>query len=123
MHVRIGTALAVALLATAEPGDDFFAYANAAWLEATEIPAGSARWNARNEINDLTRRQVTQLIDDAAAAPAGSLAREVADYRAAWLDETAIDARGAAPLRPTFERIDGVHDKAALTRLLGSGLR
>ena len=52
--------------ASIRPGDDFFAYANGGWLKATEIPEGSPRWNARNEINDLTRRQVEQLIDDAA---------------------------------------------------------
>ena len=30
-----------------QPGDDFFAYANGGWLQATEIPAGKDRWNAR----------------------------------------------------------------------------
>jgi predicted metalloendopeptidase len=123
--------LAVALLFLAEPGvdisihpgDDFFAYANGAWLKATEIPAGSPRWNARGDINELTRQQVAQLVDAAASAPAGSDARKVADFRAAYLNETAIDARGITPLRPMFERIDGVHDKASLTRLLGSELR
>jgi predicted metalloendopeptidase len=109
--------------ASIHPGDDFFAYANGAWLEVTEIPTGSARWNARNEINDLTQRQVEQLIADAATAPAESDARKVADFRAAYLDQTSIDARGIGPLRPMFERIDAVNDKAALTRLLGSDVR
>jgi Predicted metalloendopeptidase len=39
------------------PGDDFFAYANGSWLQATEIPAGKDRWNARSEIGELTRRR------------------------------------------------------------------
>ena len=49
---------AVILIAAAavHPGDDFFAFANSEWLEATEFPAGSKRWTARNEINDLTRQ-------------------------------------------------------------------
>ncbi|HEY2809669.1 MAG TPA: M13 family metallopeptidase [Steroidobacteraceae bacterium] len=104
------------------PGDDFFAYANGGWLEATQIPEGSQRWNARNEINDLTRRQLERLIDDAADAPAGSDARKVADFRAAYRNEAAIEARGLASLAPSLDRINGVHDKAALTRLLGSEL-
>ncbi len=120
MLAQIGSALAIALMCATEPGDDFFAYANSEWLEATEIPSGSGRWNARNEISDLTRRQVTQLIEDAAAASAGTEARKVADFRAAYQN----DARDvAALLRAMFERIDGVHDKTALMRLLGSGLR
>lgn len=105
------------------PGDDFFAYANGAWLKATEIPAGIARWTARNEISDLTRRQVAQLIDDAAAAPAESDARKVADFRAAYLNESAIEASGLTPLKPMLDRIDALRDKTALTRLLGSELR
>jgi len=105
------------------PGEDFFAYANGAWLKATEIPAGKERWNARSEIDELTRQQIAKLIDDAAAAPAGSDARKVADFRAAYLNETAIEAQGLASLKPLFDRIDAIHDKVALAGLLGSELR
>jgi predicted metalloendopeptidase len=105
------------------PGDDFFAYANGAWLEETAIPAGSVRWNARNEISDVTQRQVEQLITGAAGAPAGSDARKVADFYAAYLNESAIEVRGVAPLLPMFERIERVRDRDTLTRLIGSELR
>ena len=104
------------------PGDDFFAFANGEWLRTTEIPAGREAWNARTEINELTRRQVARLLDDAGAQPAGTLARKVADFRAAWMNERAIEARGIAPLRLLLDSIHRVRDKAALTRLLGSGL-
>jgi putative endopeptidase len=104
------------------PGDDFFVYANGDWLKTTELPAGRERWNARNEIDELTRQQVLKLLDDAGAEPAGSTARKVADFRAAYLNEAAIEARGLAALQPLLDSIDHVQDKAALTRLLGSGL-
>ena len=105
------------------PGDDFFAYANGGWLHATEIPAGERRWGARSEIAQRTRQQLAQLLDDARAAPAGSDARKVADFRAAYLDEAAIEARGIAPLKPLLDRIDRIRDKAGLARWLGSELR
>jgi putative endopeptidase len=106
-----------------KPGDDFFAYANGSWLKATEIPAGKDRWSARNEISELTRQQVAKLLDDAGAEPVGSTARKVADFRAAYLNEAAIEARGIAPLKPLLDSIDHVGDKAALTRFLGRGLQ
>jgi putative endopeptidase len=109
--------------ASIRPGDDFFAYANGGWLEETQIPEGSPRWNARNEINEVTRRQLEKLIDDAADAPAGSDTHKVAAFRTAYLNEAAIEARGLASLMPSLDRINDVHDKAALTRLLGSVLR
>ena len=115
--------LSAARAQTVSPGDDFFGYANAAWLKAATIPAGRERWSARNEIDDITRGRVLTLLDQAAAAPAGSAPRKIADFRAAWLDEAAIEARGLAPLRPLLDSIDRVEDKAGLTRLLGRGLR
>jgi putative endopeptidase len=105
------------------PGDDFFAYANGAWLQATQIPDGEQRWGARNEISNLTRRQLEQLVDDAAGAPSDSNARKVANFRAAYLDETTIEMDGVTPLAPTFGRINAIGDRAALTRFLGSELR
>ena len=106
------------------PGDDFFAYANGGWLQATAIPAGKDRWSARNEIE---RAHPTAGRDNCSTTPAprrsGSTARKVADFRAAYLNEAAIEARGLAPLKPLLDSIDHVADKAALTRLLGRGIR
>jgi putative endopeptidase len=124
----VNLGLALALLCTAldtawaqgvAPGDDFFAFANEAWLRSTVIPEGRERWGARNEIEELTRRQIAALLDSAATAPRGSAARMVADFRAAWLDEAAIEARGLAALQPILDTIDQVGDKVSLTRLLG----
>ena len=106
--------------AGAQPGDDFFGYANEAWLKTAVIPAGKNRWSVRDEINDRTRRQVAQIFDDAGSSRPGSLARKVADFRSALLDQSAIDAKGVAPLAPLLSGIDRAGDKTALTRLLGS---
>ena len=53
----------------------------------------------------------------------GSLARMVADFRAALLDEAGHRGEGARPLAPMFARIDRVGDKRGLARLLGSTMR
>jgi putative endopeptidase len=102
------------------PGDDFFSYANGSWLRAAVLPAGAERWTVRNEIDALTRQQVVALLDDARTAPSGSLGRKVSDYREAYLNEAAIEARGLAPIRPLLDSIARVRDKVALTRFLGS---
>lgn len=104
---------------TIQPGDDFFGYANGRWLAASTIPAGMERWSARTEIDSVTRGRIAWLITHGATAPAGSLARKVADFRAAWLDASAIERHGLAPLRPALDSIDRLHDAAGLTRALG----
>lgn len=105
-----------------QPGDDFFAYANGSWLANSEIPAGKERRSARTEIVELTRQQITTLLDSASAASAGTDARKVADFRAAYLNEAAIESAGLAPLMPLLKRIDGVRNQTTLSRLLGSML-
>ncbi|HXA17805.1 MAG TPA: M13 family metallopeptidase [Thermoanaerobaculia bacterium] len=109
--------------ASITPGDDFFAYANGAWLKATTIPAGSPRWGARDELEELTRRRIATLLDTAGAVRASSAARKVADFRAAYLNEAAIEAKGVAPLKPLLDGVENVSDKTDLTRLLGRGMR
>jgi predicted metalloendopeptidase len=109
--------------ASISPGDDFFAYANGGWLKATALPAGKERWGARDELEELTRRRIAALLDAAGSAPAGSAARKVADFRAAYLNETAIEARGLASLKPLLDRVEKVSDKADLARLVGRGMR
>ena len=106
-----------------KPGDDFFSYANGSWLKATTIPAGKERWTARDEITVLVSQRIAKLLDDARTAPPGSSARKVADFRAAYLNESAIESKGIAPLQPLLDSIDRIQDRAALTRLLGSGVR
>ena len=102
-----------------KPGDDFFAYANRAWLDTTAIPAGKPRWGARDEVANVMRARLARILDDAAAAPRGSTPRKVADFRASYMDRAAIERRGLAPLQSELAAIDAIHDKAALTRFLG----
>jgi len=109
--------------ASITPGDDFFAYANGAWLKATTIPDSRPRWGARDELEELTRRRIAELLDAASGVQAGTAARKVANFRAAYLNEAAIETRGLASLKPMLDRVDKVSDKTDLTRLLGTGMR
>jgi putative endopeptidase len=116
-------AVEVGVDASIKPGDDFFAYANGDWLKTTDIPAGRQRWSERNEIAERTRQQIASLLESNVTAPKGSTARKVADFQAAYLNRTAIEAKGLAPIKPLFEQINRVRDKVALTQLLGRNLR
>jgi len=108
---------------TVKPGDDFFAYANRAWLSSAVIPPGRDRWGVRDDIDVKTARQIAALLNDARTARPGSLARQVADFHAALLDRDAIDAKGLSAVAPMLERIAALHDKRALTRFLGATMR
>jgi predicted metalloendopeptidase len=107
------------------PGDDFFAFANGAWIKRTEIPADRASYGPGEILVEKTREQVRGLIQDAAKAHphAGSDAQKVGDYYTSYLDEAAINAKGLAPLKDDMARIAAIADRHALSSYLGSTLR
>jgi predicted metalloendopeptidase len=106
------------------PGDDFFRYANGAWMSATEIPADRAATGPDAALAELTTTRTADLIKGAAAsAAAGSDARKVGDYYAAYMDEAGIESRGLKPLQPTLDAVAAIADRKDLARYLGSTLR
>jgi putative endopeptidase len=107
------------------PGDDFFRYANGAWIKTTEIPADRAANGPDAILAELTSQRTSDLIQEAAKSgpPAGSEARKVGDYYASYMDEAGIEAKGLRPLQPTLDRIAAIKDRKALARYLGGTLR
>ena len=107
------------------PGDAFYAYANGAWEQRTEIPADRGSYGVDAEVTDLTDRQTATLIKAAAAAkaPAGSERRKIGDCYTSFMDEAAIEAQGLRPLAPTLKAIAGLRDRKELAHFLGTTLR
>jgi predicted metalloendopeptidase len=99
------------------PGDDFFTYANGAWLDSSMPGVMGLLWN-------LTNERVAALIQAAAAskAPVGSDRRKLGDCYSSLLDEAATEAKGLKPLRPTLQAIAAIRDRQALARQLGATL-
>ena len=108
-----------------KPGDDFFAYANGAWLKSTEIPADRSDYGAGAVLVEEANRRTQELIRnaDATRPPPGSEARKVADFYASFMDEQAIERAALRPLEPTLARIAAIADRRALAAYLGSTLR
>jgi len=108
-----------------KPGDDFFRYANGAWIKRTEIPPDRSYVGIWDSLIDLSRQRTAGLIEEAAKAkaPAGSNARKIADLYHSFMDEAAIETRGLAPLRPRLDAIAAIRDKHELARALGESLR
>jgi putative endopeptidase len=112
-----------------KPGEDFYRYANGDWLKRTEIPP-DRRYIDPNGLdfdgsNDLSRKRIASLIEEAAKAnaPAGSKTRKIVDFYHSYMDETTIETKGLAPLRPHLDAIAAIRDKHDLARTLGESLR
>ncbi|MBE7219866.1 MAG: hypothetical protein INR64_15455, partial [Caulobacteraceae bacterium] len=50
-----------------KPGDDFFRYANGAWLKRVDIPSDRTRFGAFDILSVLSENRVHAILDDASA--------------------------------------------------------
>jgi putative endopeptidase len=113
----------------ARPQDDFYDYANGAWIKTATIPASEARWGSFNELADFNQKALRDICEQTAANPGakGSNTQKVGDFYAAGMDSAAIEKAGLAPIKPYLDRINGIKnytgllDEMALQYAEGSG--
>jgi putative endopeptidase len=99
------------------PGVDFFRFANGRWLEANHIPPDRSYWGVDSVLEQENQTFIRELVESLGRQdwPAGSAQRKVADFYLSGMDEKAIDAAGATPLEPEFERIAAIRSTADIT--------
>ena len=105
-----------------DPGDDFFNYANGGWSKAVQIPADRPSYGAFDAIAEKVNARTADLIKGAGKSNDPEV-RKIGDYYDAFMDENAIEKKGLAPIKAELEEINGIADKVALARVLGSQLR
>ena len=108
-----------------KPGDDFEEYANGAWRKATEIPADRAGTGTFLKVFEVAEKRNQDIIQNAGKSnpAAGSDAKRIADYYAAYMDEAAIEKRGLAAIDADLKAVDAIADNTALSRALGAQVR
>ena len=103
---------------SADPGVDFYRFANGGWLDANPIPAGYGAWGAFEEVGRRNEVILRELLERAAAEPVDDLDRLLGDAFAAGLDVAAIEAAGLEPIAPLLRAIEGAGDHEAVLALL-----
>ena len=107
-----------------KPGDDFYRYANGGWLKTAKVSDQMPSYDNRAILVARTSQRVRDLIQAAAIAQStkGSVTQKVGDYYASFMDESAIEAKGMAPLADEMVQISRITSKAMLSAYLGGTL-
>ena len=103
------------------PGEDFFAYVSGNWAENTEIPSDKSMYGSFLVLRDLSEARLRQLVESYPAgdpATGGDAAKIAALYQG-FMDEAAIEAKGAQPLQASLEAIRAAGSRDELARLMG----
>ncbi len=105
-----------------KPGDDFWTFANGGWDARTQIAADRTSAGPSVILSDQAELQVKQILADAASNPeaTGAGAKQLGDLYAGFMDQAAIEQRGAAPLAPYFAKIDAANDRSKLQVLFAT---
>jgi putative endopeptidase len=114
---------------TCKPCEDFFHYANGEWLKKNPVPAAYPTWGRFNELAERNREQLHGILESASAnvkALPGSNEQKIGDFYASCMDEKDVNAAGAKPLDPEFNRIGAISGamdlQAEVARLQGMGV-
>ena len=101
---------------TVKPGDNFFKYANGAWLKKNPIPAAYPSWGIGNVVNDELRDRLKKINEDAlnAKAEKGSNTQKIGDFYFSGMDTLGIEKQGLDPLKAEMDKIEQVKDVNSL---------
>jgi putative endopeptidase len=103
---------------------DFFAFANGAWLKRDTIPAAFSTSGVGKDMTDRNELVVRSVLDDAMASrhsePAGSTRAKLGTFYASCMDSTLAEKQGADPIRPQLKSIAAIATRSALVAQIGA---
>ncbi|HEY8011872.1 MAG TPA: M13 family metallopeptidase [Rudaea sp.] len=106
----------------AAPGNDFFRYANGAWIDKTEIPADKAGISLRLAMSDQVEQRLHDLME-AAAAQTGhepnTLDGKVGAFYKSFMDEARIEAAGGKAIARQLDVVREAKSRDDLAALMG----
>ena len=105
-----------------KPGDDFFLYANGAWLNRTEIPADRTSIGSFQNLQILSENRMKELVNDLEARNPATLnpeEKQLRDLYDAFMDTKQIETRGIDPIKPDLARIAALKTPTDVATLMG----
>ena len=105
------------------PGDDFNRYASGHWLDTTVIPPDRQSASGREAVYTDVQAALRTIVDADARDPHPTAdAARIGRLYTSFLDESAVERRGAAPLSPDLTLIRAAADHRAVAALMGHDL-
>src|SRR3954465_12374977 len=105
-----------------KPGDDFFRYANGAWLDRTEIPADKPGYSLRLMMTDLTEQRLHDLMEETAkkAEPKpATIEGKVGAFYKSFMDEARIENTGVSAIKDKLSEVRAANTREALAAMMG----
>jgi putative endopeptidase len=104
-----GDFLAANLDRSADPGVDFFQYANGGWLKRNPIPSTESAWGIGNAVREELYVNLRRINEQSAVrATPNAEEKKIGDFWATAMDTAKSERLGTDPLRAELARINAV---------------
>jgi putative endopeptidase len=103
------------------PQDDFYRYAQGAWLKANEIPSDKSDWGTFMKAREDVQQQLRTIVESAAKESnklAGSDKQKIGDLYTSFMDEKKLNALGITALKNELGRITRIQNKRGVQDLI-----
>src|SRR5215470_20061344 len=94
-----------------KPGDDFFRYANGAWIDKTQIPPDKPAYSLRLAMTDLTEQRLHEMMESLGAKPIenpSTLEGKVGAFYRSFMDEARVEQLGTKAIESELNALKKV---------------
>ena len=105
-----------------KPGDDFFRYANGAWLDKTQIPPDKPAYSLRLAMTDLTEQRLHEMMESLGAKPnenPSTLEEKVGAFYRSFMDEARAEELGAKAIESDLNAVKEVKTRDDFAAMMG----
>lgn len=94
-----------------KPGDDFYEYAEGAWIKNHPVPAEKSRYGEFAIVEDRNYDLVKGIVESAAnntSAPEGSLEQKIGEFYSVGMDNATLEKQRLDPIKGKLKMIDEI---------------
>jgi putative endopeptidase len=107
---------------SAKPGDDFFRYANGAWLDKTQIPPDKPAYSMRIIMTDFTEQRLREMLEAGGATlreNPSTLEEKARAFYHSFMDEARVEQLGAKAIEPELNDLKNAKTRDDFGALMG----
>lgn len=99
---------------TINPADNFYLYANGAWLDTATIPNDKIGIGAFEQLRDNTRKRLKYILENILEKTGDSTEKIVGIFYRSGMDTARIEQLGIQPIKPLLDKINSIQNTSQL---------